>query len=441
MSNQNSTENQTTRAQILAQANIFQKLGKHENQFFAQTKTDHDTTHLQLFDLEKNTFHCSCPIRRRPCHHLAALQFFLEKNGADIFQIHENLPDWAENLKNGAAAAANFSKKRTAEEREADKQKRLATRIEKAAAGFDDLENWLRDTIQNGLADSFSDDPDFLENIASRLADASMSGVSRELRLLAAAKSDSKISQNWHARAAETLAELHLLVRTFRRRDRLPDALIFDLQTKIGMATRKEEVFAAGEKINDHWAVLSSKIASLEGALFERKTWLVGSRDSRFALILEFQYGSKDFPAAFQTGEIVQGTLHFFPSAVPTRALAADDLKVLDRKITRLAGGFSDFKNFTQDFAERLGKLPWLAGAGETLGSPAIFAAATPYYNEGKFFLADSDGHSLPLEIEEIFGWQLLSFSGGQAIAVFGEWKNLRLLALLAVADGRFLAF
>ncbi len=412
----------------MADAEFFDDLARCGNFVFGKIKTTSDQNHAVAVETEKPAFFCSCTVRQRPCFHALALAFLFEKLGADFFSENENLPDWVENLVSGSAAFSKPNRKTTDAERKIEKEKRLFTRLENAAAGFDDFEIWLTDTIQHGLADSLADDPTFFETAATRLADAGMTGISREIRLLTAEISK---NQNWQELAAGKIAEWYLVLRAFRRRENLPEPLLFDLQAKIGINLKKEEVVAAGEKVVDSWAVFSSKIESVEEKLFGRRTWLCAANSNRMAFLQEFNFGSRDFPIGFRAGDILKGTLVFYPSAFPLRVLPGEDLVVLEKKITRLPGD-PDFKTFTKKFAEAIGQLPWLNGF------PAAFESVIPYNIGVDFFIADADGRSLPLFLPEESGWKLLAFSGGYPISVFGEWLGEKLAVLLVVGEGRF---
>ena len=113
-------------------------------------------------------------------------------------------------------------------------------------------ERWLLDTLRRGLATVVSDDAHFSENIAARAADASLGGISRQLRLLDKLPAT---QPDWAANTLNTLSDIWTAIRAFRHRDRLPAALLHDLQTFLGIAAKKEAtVFAMKSQEPAKWS-------------------------------------------------------------------------------------------------------------------------------------------------------------------------------------------
>ena len=378
-----------------------------------------DTAHHKLY--------CSCPFYPKPCLHALALAALVRREGAALFPNTTTTPDWLAALLAGQPSHTVRSGSNP-EQRAAAQQKTRFERLERAANGFEDLEAWLNDTARRGLATLISEDPAAFDHIAARAADASMTGLSRTLRLV------SKIPANapeWTTQAADVLAQIYLAVRAFRKRAALPDALLYDLQNFIGIAVKKEEVLASGERLEDTWAVLGSLTEALEDKLSVRRTWLLGAKSSRMALLLDFAFGGGGFDPGFATGSIQQGTLAFYPSAFPQRVLALDDLKALPKKVEKVPGN-ADIELFLTDYAAALAAQPWLAHYAAVLHSIQPFVE-----KNGRFALADISGKMLPLSVPERTGWALIALSGGNPISVFGEWNGQMFRPLSAVAEGR----
>ena len=255
-----------------------------------------------------------------------------------------------------------------------------------------------------------------------------MTGLSRNLRLL------SKIppgASDWATQVAEVLAQIYLAVRAFRKRDVLPDALLYDLQNFIGISIKKEEVLASGERLQDTWAVLGSLTEALEDKLSVRRTWMLGARSGRLALLLDFAFGGVGFAPGFAPGSIQQGTLAFYPSAFPQRALSLDDLHVISKKVEKVPG-HPDFVSFLNDYAAALAAQPWLSHYA------AVLTQVQPRVEKNeRFSLVDISGKILPLSASERTGWAVMALSGGNTISIFGEWDGQRFRPLSAVADER----
>lgn len=377
-------------------------------------------------DPDNGKYCCSCSFFPKPCIHALALKSLLETAGASVFDAVETLPDRVGDLLSGAAMMKR-PPDNTAQNAE-NRQKTRFERLERAANGLEDLEAWLLDTARRGLATVVSEDPKWYENIAGRMADASMTGISRSLRLLG---SIPVTDPDWAEQVASVLAACYLAVRAFQKRDTLSEALLFDLQGFIGIATKKETVLDSGERISDTWAVLSQKEEPLEEKLAVRRTWLLGAQSKRYALLLDYAFGGEGFGPGLLPGSIGQGTPAFYPSAWPLRALLTDTLAAIPKRIEKIPG-YDDVQTFAQVYAQALAAQPWLQHF------PAAFSAVTPVIQGTAFFAADREGHLLPLYPDEMTGWKLMALGGHQPLGLFGEWDGRVLRPLAAAAEGRF---
>ncbi|MCW5924157.1 MAG: hypothetical protein KIS77_17680 [Saprospiraceae bacterium] len=413
------------RAGLLAQPVFFQKKFIFEKIVFAEMCVGENARHDVAVHLGKKLFRCSCLFQPKPCIHAQALYLLFEREGEQAFVPTVQLPEWAGTLLEGATATPL---KNAAAEVSAHQQQRRLERLERAANGMDDLEAWLLDTARRSLATVVSEHPQWYEGIAARMADASMTGLSRTLRLLAQVPAS---APDWAEQMSATLASCYLAVRAFRNRATMPEALLHDLQNFIGIHHKKEEVLANGERVHDVWVVLGQVEEPLEEQLMERRTWLLGSTTKRHALLLEFAFGGGGFPAGLQPGSFEQGTLAFYPSAYPLRVLAVGDFVRLEKKMETLAG-FEDFDAFMRVYAAALAAQPWLQIF------PAAFSAVVALKQGDAFFIVDNRGKLLRLQVKGNEGWRLLALSGGQAVGLFGEWNGAALRPLCAVAEGRF---
>jgi hypothetical protein len=364
--------------------------------------------------------------------HAQALAAWFGREGADRFEAVENLPEWVEALVRGESVRLRPP---PTEQRAAAREKRRFERLERAAGGFDDLDAWLSDTVRRGLATVVSEEPEAFVHLAARLADASLTGLSRLARRLQAVVEAA--APGWEETVVTGLADAYLALRAFRRRDRLDAALLYDLQQYAGLTARKDTVWQHGERVADVWAVLGQSIEIVEEKLQARRTWLYGGRSARYALLLDYAFadprGNSGFAPGLNPGSVVEAGLAFYPSAWPLRALAPDDLIVLVKKVEKMPG-WADFQSFTETFSQALGRLPWLGPF------PAAFPAVTPHHRQGRFFILDATGRTLPVAAKGLTGWKLLALSGGLPIGVFGEWNGEGMVPAAVVAEGRFVA-
>ena len=419
-----------SRADLLAHPRFFHKLSLFEKIIFAEITVSEGVAHGVVVNLENENLYCTCPFRPKPCIHALALNALFGREGKAVLVPAGELPQWASALLKGLPTNQIRTGNST-ETKIAAKLKTRFERLERAANGFEDLEAWLLDTARRGIATVVSEDLKWWESIAARMADASMTGLSRTLRLLGQIPAS---APDWADKTAAVLADCYLAVRAFRKRDALSENLLFDLQNFIGINLKKDEVLASGEQVNDIWAVVGQIEEPLEDKLLSRRTWLLGGKTVRYALLLDFKFGNDGFPPGFSPGGIQQGALAFYPSTFPQRALVFDDFISVPKNVEKLPG-FTDFDTFATGYAAALATQPWLQIF------PAAFSEATPHTHGGRFFLFDKNEKSLPLKVSENDGWKLLALSGGLPIGVFGEWDGAAFRPLSAVAEGRFTRF
>lgn len=415
------------RAARLGQAQFFSDYFVCQQVIYAEMPAGEGHIHGVAVDLPQNKLHCTCAFRPQPClHALAFHHFFLHASGID-FPTAEVMPDWVHALLAGTGGRAQRS---TPMDQAAARDKRRYERLERAANGFEDLEDWLLDVMRRGLATTVSEDPHWAAGIAARVADASLTNLSRTLRLVGnipATQSD------WAEKALAVLAETYLAVRAFRKRDVLPALQVAELQQWLGISTKKEEVWAKGEQLTDAWAVVGQVEEAVEEKLKARRTWLLGQASQRYALLMDYAYGGEPFPPSWSTGTRHRGTVVWYPSNWPLRALAFDDFQPLP-KITQLEA-YDDFGAFALDYAKTVGVQPWLPVF------PAIFSEVAIFFKNESLFALDTAGKILLLQTTEDETWRLLALSGGHLISLFGEWDGRTFRPLTAVAAGRLTTF
>jgi len=415
---------------LLAHPAFFAQRSFFEKIVFAEMPVATGAVHRVALDLGSGGLYCTCPFRPRPCVHAQALAALHAREGAAVFEGKNALPDWVVVLLGGAAPPAAAIIGSSEEAKAAARQQRRLERLERAANGLDDLERWLHDAVRQGLATLVGEDPGALAHIATRMADASLPGLSRWLRLLG------QVSPNrpdWAERMAEGLAQCYLAVRAFRRRSELYEGVLADLQAFVGIPTRRDEVLAAGERVADQWAVLALREEPLEGSDRVRRTWLLGLSSGRFALLLDFDFARQGFPPAFGSSTVQRGTLAFYPSAWPLRALTMEDWAATESVFSSQppAPPTSLDAELTR-YAHALAANPWLSQM------PMLLSQVVPQVEADRFWLCDMEGKSLPVAVLHNTGWQLLALSGGLPIQVFGEWDGAVFLPLAVLAEGRW---
>lgn len=419
----NSTSAPPTDARViqLAQPRFFVQSGYFQNFIFARLPAGEGLAHRVVLDLENNTMYCNCVFRPRPCLHALALQHLYTRFNA-AFSAADTIPGWAQALLTGAGGQVLSRPADPA----AARQQRHSERLERAADGFDDLEGWLLDTIRRGLATTVAEDSQWSASIAARMADASLTGLSRTLRLLGRISS---AQPDWVEKTLAGLADSYLALRAFRKRDQLSEPLLADLQHWIGIPAKKEGVLQKGERVSDVWAVMGQTEAAIEDKLKVRRTWLLGTHSRRYALLMDYAFGGAPFAPGFVTGTVQQGTVAWYPSAWPLRALVFEDFQPLPTMES--FSGFTDFQSFAQAYSAAVGQQPWLTYF------PAAFLKVTVFLRHEKLFAVDGAGKRLPLQAAENTIWRLLAVGGGHPVDLFGEWDGAVFTPLTVQCSGR----
>lgn len=405
------------RVQTFAHPVFFDALSRQPPFVFAHLQ---GAAHGILINTDGSHLYCTCPFFPKPCWHARALELLFSQQPELFNTLEGELPPWVHALLAGKPASILLN---TTPAREAAREQRRHERLDRAERGMEDLDVWINDTLRRGLATIVYENPGAIELIASRMADASLTGISRSLRLLAALPPGNPA---WTESATKCLADLCMAKHAFQRREHLSEAQAADLQTFLGIATPKEKVLQTGEHIDDAWAVVGRTEETLEKQLSVRRTWLLGGRTLRHAVLIDYAFGGVYEPAP-EVGRIVQARLAFYPSAFPLRALPAQEFKVLPKKVEKLPG-FETIRAFAEAYAKALGQNPWLSHFPATF--PALSFAAG---KNGTFFVFDEAGDALPVQGTEEEGWRFMAQTGGRPVCLASVWDGQMLKCLLVV--------
>ncbi len=382
--------------------------------------------HRSLFDLQSTSYHCSCPSRKYPCKHIIGLLLLLVDD-SEAFRISEEVPDWVSDWqerreKKMTEKAQDSQQKAEARARNRDK------RLMRMAEGLKDLESWLMDLLRQGLAATEMLPYNFWQEMATRMTDMQLGGMSRRIRALPLLKG---AYTDWPQRMLNQLAEMYLVARGFEQLEKLPPLLQQELLSIAGISTRKDELFAL-KGIEDDWAVIGL-IEGVEENLNVRRVWLYGLKTKRTALILDFVHNSMDFEEQWRNGHLYSGELTYYPSSYPLRAIVKNR-KSHPNLLTGM-DGFPNIEAFRIAYATALTANPWL------LDFPCLLKSVIPINNGQELLLVDQDRQYIPLQSNGIGSWQLMALAAGHPIDVFGEWTGNDFFPLSAVTNGRFVPF
>ncbi len=390
--------------------------GHHDDALWGQCRGSGAKPYETVVDLSGPAFKCSCPSRKFPCKH--ALSLLLRwSDGAvpEQDQAAEFAQAWIDSRQKKAESPSGAT-------RVANPQTAIQ-RTERVTGGMEELDTWLTDQIRTGLAQSDRSLRAF-ESIAARMVDAQAPGIASTLRRIPYTVAT---REDWPERLLADYAQLHLLVTAHRRVAELPEALQASVRSHIGYPVSAESVLAQ-PPVRDRWMVLGIRVSE-ENSIYTRRAWLRGRDRSRWAVVLDFSYGSPAFPPDLPApGGLIDADLHFYPGASQLRA-----------KIGERHGSPEPFTTLPSEridqalnaYAAALGADPWLRSWPLCLGDVA------PTATGGKWHVVDDTGIALPITVDDLPPWRLLGVSGGHPITLIGEWTGSGVVPVSAFTAGR----
>jgi len=392
--------------------------------------------YLTRADTSEPAFKCTCPSRKFPCKHSLGLFLLFVQSPGEF--ATGTPPDWvAEWIASRSARVAKRAEREAraaepdgegaptdpAQAEKAAKQAaaRAAERERRVAAGVAELGLWLRDLVRQGLSAAATRPASSWETMAARLVDAQAPGAARLVRQMATIPAS---GDGWPERLLDRMARLHLLLEGYSRIDSLPLDLAADVRTGLGWTTPQEALLQL-EGVRDHWAIVGRRLTE-DDRLRVQRTWLWGRETRRGALLLHFapagavRSETKPIDPTFVPGTAFDGTLVFFPSAAPLRAVVQERTTAVDWPSDL---GYADVSEAIAATAGADSRMPWLES------HPVLLREATPTTLTPSH-VRDATGRAMPLSNRFRDRWRLLAVSGGAAVSLFGEWDGEALTPL-----------
>ena len=304
----------------------------------------------------------------------------------------------------------------------AQQQLLRAERVARVTRGLDGLDLWLCDLVRQGLAGLEQRPPAFWDAQATQLVDAQAPTLAARVRRLGRL---TRGDVDWPVRMLHELGRIAMLSHAFRRLEELPPALGADVRQLVGLSLTHEEVLASGESMQDTWIVAGQSVSDDDRVRIQR-TWLLGARSERVALLLAFAPGRAAFAGSLVPGGAFEGEIVYWPSACPLRAAVRAQRE--SARPPRLPGcdGIEDFR---AAFAGMLARQPWLDRTFVNL------RGITPVRRGDAYAVRDARGCTLGVGSEH--AWPLFALSGGAPIDVGAEWDGETLTPLaVSRADG-----
>lgn len=361
-------------------------------------------------DLVNIAFKCSCPSRKFPCKHGVGLLLLYVRTKND-FTSHD-MPAWVSDwISKRSEKQEKQAEKKEKPVDEAAQAKRRQAREQKVSDGIDELLQWIKDIIRNGIISIPEKGSAWFENMSRRMVDAQAPGLAGMIRNL------SEINfyrDGWQTEFIDQLLRVYMIATGFKNNDTLPPLLQQDLRTWIGFTQNQEEL-KEQTGVTDTWLVLGKQVTEEENLTIERN-WLYGVNSNQYALVLQFLVRGQGAQLALTPGLFVQAELVFYPSVSPLRAIIK---KQINTEKVQQYKGFTNWQQVVEAETTHAGALPFYSER------PFIVEQVRPVFYNQQWWLQDSNNAMMTIKGGFKNIWKLLSLSGGEALnmAVVGKEK------------------
>lgn len=378
-----------------------------------------------VVDLSGPAYKCTCPSRKFPCKHALGLLLLWSAGPTPPGAPPEWAATWLDDRARRQEAAANLplpQAQRPGADQD-DAAKRTQQRTDRVTAGLDELDRWLTDQVRSGLAGLERAGYGPFDTVAARMVDAQAPGLASSLRRLPTVVAGGK---GWPGQLLEELALLRLTVSGHRRIESLPAELASSVRREVGYPVAKDEVLAS-PAVADVWQVVALRDEEQE-RLTTRRVWLHGERTGRLALVLSFAPPNQPLDATLVPGTSIDADVHFYPGALPLRALVGTRRGEPGLLTTLMGAGLDEAR---RAFARAVAADPW------TSAWPIVLDGLVPVPAQPHWSAVDGAGHQVPLLAADSARWRLLAVSAGRPVAVVGELTVGGLRPLSVLGDNR----
>lgn len=383
-------------------------------------------------DLSNISVKCSCPSHKFPCKHGIGLMLLaVDEKNLPLAEPPEWVASW---LARRAATQEHKQEKAKEKAQQPATEAQLAAQAKRAekhatlvAHGLDTLDMWMGDLVRNGLASVEQQPATYWEQQAAQLVDAQAYNIAPRVRRLAEIPGS---SPRWPEQLLGQLGKVALLTHAYRQSGMLVPMLQADIRQLVDERLPKEAVTAHGDLAADDWLLLG-QIVDEDERLRAQRTWCIGARSGRHALVLQFAFGRDPFVELLLPGTHQEATLAFFPGASPLRA----QIEARTGEVMPIAGrlpGTESIDAFLGSVAETLARQPWQDRFLCVLRDVTIVPDAAG----GRWRVRDGNATALPLFDGDY--WRFLAISGGHPVDFAAEWDGEKLRVLGLATDGAY---
>jgi hypothetical protein len=282
---------------------------------------------------------------------------------------------------------------------------RERNRLEREAAvltGLDDLDVWLSDQVQHGMANFVAQAAQACRTIAQRLVDAKASGLAGRLDALPTRL----FTLSGPARpsaAVRELGQIHLISQAYRQASKLPELLAADARQAVGWSVTREALLSDSEalRVPAKWRVFAVLSEAQPDRLRRVETWLWcqsgADRMPQCGVLIDFvPISTGAAVAGYLVGDQIDAELSFYGSTVPLRAQITTLNHGAEQTNEPLPVPDDTLSVSYARYERALAQLPWLGTF------PLTFRSASVRRNGEQLYLHDGEsGLSLPLHTSQ----------------------------------------
>jgi hypothetical protein len=393
-------------------------------------------------------YKCSCPSRKFPCKHTLALMWMRADRSATFAPAP--VPDWVKDWlsrRRGTSSSPgkpkDESKPKTqpsirltdttetevvtdpkAEQRAAAARER--NRLDREAAvlaGLEDLDIWLADQSQHGMANFVAQAAQSCRTISQRLVDAKAPGLAGRLDALPT-RLFTLPGPVRPTAAIRELAQIHLISQAYRRAAQIPELLAADARQAMGWSVTREALLDDFDALRADatWRVFAVISEAQPDRLRRVETWLWRTNGAHpppsCAVLIDFvPLAGGAAGSGYVVGDEVDAELCFYRSTIPLRAQIATLKKGATQSSEPLNFPAEPLGVSYAQYDHALGTLPWLGAF------PLAFCSATLRRSGSRLFLHDEQ-NKLALPLASSQSDEALPLASVDRIDGIGLWNG-----------------
>ena len=308
------------------------------------------------------------------------------------------------------------------------RERRTEQRNKNVQDGLDRLDLWLKDLVRSGLADLAGKPASFWEEQAKRLVDAQAPGLAGRVARLALLPPSSADAVE---RLLGELGRIKLLLHAYGRIDQIEPALASEIRQILGWNVSQDALEREGQRVQDNWIVAGQWDDDGE-RIATRRSWIIGRRTGRIALVLLFSVGGQPYGESMVPGTEQEGTLLFYPGASLQRAKFVSRDGIPARLVDR-PPGHETLDHFLSGVSESLAQQPWLSAFGGVLHDVTLARSRDAWW------VCDKHAQALPVLGQD--HWNALAVTGCRPADLAVEWDGYQLRLLGGLVAGRYWSF